>query len=164
MRLSAKRHPKLMSKKYFSMLLGGTLTMMVASVMLMSDSFIAGAIIGSDAVAGITLVTPLYSLAAFFGSIISIGIPLLYSTEMGKFNKKRADQIFGFGFLMSVIVGIVLFIVIALFGDMYLRSYNPTDEVLNQARGYLFWMQFATLVSPFQPLLTSGRNILYATH
>ena len=31
-----------MSKKYFSMLLGGTLTMMVASVMLMSDSVIAG--------------------------------------------------------------------------------------------------------------------------
>ena len=61
-----------MSKKYFSMLLGGTLTMMVASVMLMSDSFIAGAVIGSEAVAGITLVTPLYSFAVFFGSIISI--------------------------------------------------------------------------------------------
>ena len=155
MRLSAKRHPKLMSKKYFSMLLGGTLTMMVASVMLMSDSFIAGAVIGSGAVAGITLVTPLYSFAVFFGSIISIGIPLLYSTEMGKFNKKRADQIFGFGFLMSIIVGIVLFILTALFGDMYLRSYNPTNEVLNQARGYLFWMQFAILVSPFQMFLAS---------
>lgn len=49
----------------------------------MSDSVIAGAVVGSDAVAGITLVTPLYSLAVFFGSVISIGIPLLYSTEMG---------------------------------------------------------------------------------
>lgn len=144
-----------MSKKYFSMLLGGSLTMMVASVMLMSDSFIAGAIIGSDAVAGITLVTPLYSIAVFFGSIFSIGIPLLYSTEMGKFNKKKADQIFGFGFLMSIIVGIVMFILIILLGDMYLRSYNPTDEVLNQARGYLFWMQFTILVSPFQMFLAS---------
>lgn len=155
MKLSAKRQPKLMSKKYFSMLLGGTLTMMVASIMLMSDSFIAGAVIGSNAVEGITLVTPLYSLAVFFGSIFSIGIPLLYSTEMGKFNKKKADQIFGFGFLMSIIVGVVLFIVIALFGDMYLRSYNPTDEVLTQARGYLFWMQFTILVSPFQMFLAS---------
>lgn len=54
----------LMSKKFYSMLLGGTLTMMVVSVLLMSDSVIAGALIGADAVAGITLVTPLYSLAA----------------------------------------------------------------------------------------------------
>ena len=72
MKLHAKSKAALMSKKYFSMLAGGTLTMMVASIMLMSDSFIAGAFIGSDAVAAITLVTPLYSLAVFFGSVISI--------------------------------------------------------------------------------------------
>lgn len=77
-----------MSKKFFSMLLGGTLTMMVVSILLMSDQVIAGFSIGSDAVAGITLVTPLYSLSAFFGSVISLGVPILYSTEMGKFNKK----------------------------------------------------------------------------
>ena len=56
-----------MRKKYFSMLLGGTLTMMVVSIMLMSDSIIAGAVLGSDAVAGVTLVTPVYSFSAFFG-------------------------------------------------------------------------------------------------
>ena len=83
MRLFAKSRPTLMTKKYYSMLLGGTLTMMVTSIMLMSDSIIAGAVIGPDAVASVTLVTPLYSLAGFFGSVISIGIPVLYSTEMG---------------------------------------------------------------------------------
>ena len=67
----------MMSKKYLSMLLGGTLTYMVVSVLLMSDSVIAGAVVGPDAVAGATLVTPLYSLAAFFGSVISLGVPNL---------------------------------------------------------------------------------------
>lgn len=155
----AKRQPTLMSKKYFSMLLGGTLTMMVASVLLMSDSVIAGAVIGSDAVAGITLVTPLYSLAVFFGSVISIGIPLLYSTEMGKFNKKRADQAFGFGVLMSIIVGILLFLVFTFFGEMYLRSYGPQQEVLDQANGYLFWMRFTILILPIQMLIA---NMVYS--
>ena len=77
------------------MLPGGTLTYMVVSVLLMSDSVIAGAVVGPDAVAGVTLVTPLYSLAAFFGSIISLGVPIIYANEMGKFNKERADQVFG---------------------------------------------------------------------
>ena len=155
----AKRQPTLMSKKYFSMLLGGTLTMMVASVLLMSDSVIAGAVIGSDAVAGITLVTPLYSLAVFFGSVISIGIPILYSTEMGKFNKKRADQAFGFGVLMSIIVGILLFLVFTFFGEIYLRSYGPQQEVLDQANGYLFWMRFTILILPIQMLIA---NMVYS--
>ena len=83
MHMFAKKQPALMSKKYYSMLLGGTLTMMVVSILLMSDSIVAGAVIGPDAVAAITLVTPLYALGAFFGSVISMGVPILYTTEMG---------------------------------------------------------------------------------
>ena len=142
-----------MSKKYFSMLLGGTLNMIVATIMLMSDSVIAGAVIGPDAVAAITLVTPLYTLAVFFGSVISIGIPLLYSTEMGKFNKERADQSFGSGVLMSIIVGIILYLLVTFLGDFYLKSYSPESEVLKQAQGYLFWMRYVILTMPIQMLI-----------
>ena len=85
-----------MVRKFYTMLLGGTLTMIVVSVLLMSDSIIAGAFLGSDAVAGITLVTPLYALSAFFGSVFSLGVPILYSSEMGKFRKQDANRIFGF--------------------------------------------------------------------
>jgi Na+-driven multidrug efflux pump len=142
-----------MSKKYFSMLLGGTLTMMMVSIMLMSDSIIAGAVIGSDGVAGVTLVTPVYSISAFFGSVISLGVPILYATEMGKFNKKGADQAFGFGLLMAVIVGIALFALTSVFGDFYLRSCSPPEAVLTQARDYLFWMRFTVLFMPMQMLI-----------
>ena len=124
-RLFGKRQGTLMSKKYYSMLLGGTLTMMVVSALLMSDSIIAGAAVGSSAVAGITLVTPMYSLAAFFGSVFSLGVPIVYSTEMGRFNKREADRAFGFGLLMFVTVGVTLFLLVTLFGDAYLQSSAP---------------------------------------
>ena len=153
MELRAKRHPSLMRKKYFSMLLGGTLTMMVVSIMLMSDSIIAGAVLGADAVAGVTLVTPVYSFSAFFGTVISLGVPILYSTEMGKFNKKGADQAFGFGLLMAIVVGVLLFALTSAFGDLYLRSNHPSETVLKQARDYLFWMRFTVLVMPMQMLM-----------
>ena len=151
-----KTTKKLMSKKFFSMLLGGTLTMMVVSALLMSDSVIAGAVIGSDAVAGITLVTPLYSLAAFFGSVFSLGVPIVYSMEMGKFNKKGADQVFGFGLLMSIIIGVLLFLGVTFFGDMYLQSNSPLEAVLKEAQGYLFWMRFTILLLPIQMLIAAA--------
>lgn len=145
-----------MSQKFFSMLLGGTLTMMVVSILLMSDSVIAGAVIGSNAVAGITLVTPIYSLSAFFGSVISLGVPILYSTEMGKFNKEGADQVFGLGLLMSIVVGLALFLVTSLFGDNYLRSCSLTEGILTQALGYLSWMRFTILLLPMQMLIAAA--------
>lgn len=146
----------LMSKKFFTMLLGGTLTMMVVSVLLMSDSVIAGAVIGSDAVAGITLVTPIYSLSAFFGSVFSLGVPIVYATEMGKFNKQGADRAFGFGLLMSVVIGFLLFLLTTLFGDSYLRSSGPLEPVLTEARGYLAWMRFTILLLPMQMLIAAA--------
>ena len=156
MRVFGNRKKTLMSEKYMSMLLGGTLTMMVVSALLMSDSVIAGAVVGSHAVAGITLVTPLYSLAAFFGSVFSLGVPIVYSTEMGKFNKKEADHAFGFGLLMALLVGVALFVLVSLFGDAYLRSSGPLAMVLEEARGYLFWMRFTILLLPMQMLIAAA--------
>lgn len=149
------RKKTLMSKKFFTMLLGGTLTMMVVSILLMSDSVIAGTVIGSDAVAGITLVTPIYSLTAFFGAVFSLGVPIIYSTEMGKFNKQGADQAFGFGLLASMVIGILLFGLTSIFGDSYLQSMTQPSEVLAQARGYLFWMRFTMLLLPIQMLIAA---------
>ena len=54
MKLFTKKQPTLMSKKFISMLLGGTLTMTVVSLLLMSDSIIAGIFVGEEAVAGVT--------------------------------------------------------------------------------------------------------------
>ena len=124
------------------------------AVLLMSDSVIAGIFIGSDAVAGVTLVTPMYSLAAFFGSVFALGVPIVYSTEMGQFNKRGADQAFGFGLLMSITIGIALFLLVLLFGDdIYLQSSRPLDSTLAEARGYLRWMRFTILLFPLYNFL-----------
>ncbi len=157
--MGKSRRRTLMSKKFFSMLFGGTLTYMVVSMLLMSDQVIAGFTIGSDAVAGITTVTPIYSLAAFFASVISLGVPILYSTEMGKFNKERADQVFGLGILMALVIGVIMFVVISLFGNTYLCSSPLSDEILTQALGYLSWMRFTILVMPIQMLI--GAAVYY---
>ena len=149
----SKERP-MMEKKFYSMLFGSTLSMMVVSVLLMSDSIIAGAMLGEDAVAGITLVTPLYFLSAFFGSVFSLGVPILYSLAIGSFDQKEAHRVFGFGLLMSLGVGIVFFLLVTILGDRFLMISHPLDKVLEQARGYLFWMRFTMLFMPLQLLMS----------
>ena len=142
-----------MVRKFDTMLLGGTLTMMVVSVLLMSDSVIAGIFIGSNAAAGVNLVTPIYSISAFFGSIFSLGVPIRYSLKMGQFDKKEADRVFGTGLLMSVSIGVILFILASIFGDAFIRGCRPSAQALEQARGYLFWMRFTILFLPLDMLM-----------
>ena len=88
MQLLSKGQQTMMSKKYLSMLLGGTLTYMVVSLL-----------------------------------------------------------------LMSLIVGVALFLLTCVFGEKYLRSCNPAESVLVLARGYLSFMRFTILLLPMQTLL-----------
>lgn len=159
MQISRRKKRTLMSNKFGSMLMGGTLTMAVVSFLFMSDSVIAGLFVGSDAVAGITLATPLFAGYNFFASVLSLGVPIIYSTEMGKFNKEEADRVFGVGLSSCIAGGFLLFVLINLFGDMYFLSCDPTGEVLKEARDYLYWMRFSALVVP---LLSLVMAVVYA--
>ena len=123
-----------LKKKYYPLLISGTLRLIVITLLVMSDTIIAGLLIGEDAVAGINLVTPVYSLSFFFGGLVSIGVPILYNNAMGRYEKKEADELFGNGMTAALAIGIILFIVVMLTGDYWLRICHPTQSVLDEAR------------------------------
>ena len=138
----------MMTRKYWSMLFAGTIYMSITTLLVMSDSVIAGKIIGEDAVSGINLVTPLFCAATFSGSLFSIGVPILYSKEMGRFNKEKADQAFGLGLGMTALLGLAMMILSLLAGDRYLRFFQPAETVFLHGKQYLFWMSFVFLALP----------------
>ena len=87
--------------KFRSMLLTGTFTMAVIYIMLLCDNIIAGYFIGESGVAAINAVTPVTGIVTFFSTVISIGSGILYSREIGAMNKRRADEIYGQGLILS---------------------------------------------------------------
>ncbi len=143
----------LMGEKYFAMLFGGTMTLVVTAIMMISDSVIAGMLIGSRAVAGITIVKPIYSATVFLSSIFAFGIPVQYGNAMGQFDRKRADRIFGFGLLVSVGMGIALFARSLFSEELYFSRYRLTNEILDHARSYFFWLRFTILLMPLRTYL-----------
>lgn len=144
-----------MQRKFCGLLVSGTINMMVASVLVLSDTFIAGAFLGKEAVAGINLVTPMFSLAGFFGSIFSVGVPIIYNSEMGKFNKGGADKAFGFGLTMTMAIGVIMFVTLMIFGDSYLRFYGISDEVFGLSQSYFFWYKLNILIMPLSSLISA---------
>ena len=74
------------------MLCSGTILSVLTAVMGIADTLIAGTILGEDAVAGICLVLPIYSLASFFAVSFSYGVPILYAGKMGAFRKADSSR------------------------------------------------------------------------
>ena len=73
------------------MLISGTFTKAVMYLMLLSDSIIAGYFIGASGVAGINAITPVTAVVTFFGDLVSTGVGIVFTREVGAMRKRRAN-------------------------------------------------------------------------
>lgn len=118
------------------MLISGTFTKAVMYLMLLSDSIIAGFFIGESGVAGINAITPVTAVVTFFGDLGSTGVGIVFSREVGAMRKRRADEIFGQGLIISIGLGLISALLIFVFQSAYFSVSGITGETLNQATEY----------------------------
>ena len=146
--------PSFAKAKFNSMLLTATLTMAAVAILLLSDTIIAGNFVGSTAVMGITAVVPLYSAANFVAGLIGMGTSYLYSEAMGRFDKERADRLFGQAVILSVASGLLMFLLMLSCENLYFAFLELSPEIELQARAYYFWVSWLVLITPINFLLS----------
>lgn len=125
--------------KFRSMLLTGSFTMAVIYIMLLCDNIIAGYFIGESGVAAINAVTPVTGIVTFFSTVISIGSGILYSREIGAMNKRRADEIYGQGLILSGAISVMGALLLILLRDMYFKANGINGEIYELALVYYRW-------------------------
>ena len=123
-------------KKFSSMLISGTFTKAVMYLMLLSDSIIAGYFIGESGVAGINAITPVTAVVTFFGDLVSTGVGIVFTREVGAMKKRRADEIYGQGLIISIGIGLVSALLIFVFQSTYFSVSGVTGETLENALRY----------------------------
>ncbi len=123
-------------KKFNSMLISGTFTKAVMYLMLLSDSIIAGYFIGTSGVAGINAITPVTAIVTFFGDLVSTGVGIVFTREVGAMRKDRADEIYGQGLIISIGIGLLSALLIFAFQNTYFSVAGITGDILEKARQY----------------------------
>lgn len=123
-------------KKFTSMLISGTFTKAVMYLMLLSDSIIAGYFIGKSGVAGINAITPLTAVVTFFGDLVSTGVGIVFAREVGAMRKRRADEIYGQGLIISIGIGLISALLIFSFQNVYFSVSGITGDILDKALQY----------------------------
>ena len=134
-------------RKFRSMLLSGIFTKAVMYIMLLCDSIIAGYFVGKSGVAAINAITPITGIVTFFGDLCSTGVGIVYSREVGAMKKKRADEIFGQGLIVSLSIGLLSALAIFLMQDVYFSINGVSGEIREQALKYY-------MLTPLNALLT----------
>ena len=123
-------------KKFASMLISGTFTKAVMYLMLLSDSIIAGFFIGESGVAGINAITPVTAVVTFFGDLVSTGVGIVFTREVGAMRKRRADEIYGQGLIISIGIGLISALLILGLKTTYFSVSGITGDTLEKALQY----------------------------
>lgn len=123
-------------KKFRSMFISGTFTKAVMYIMLLCDSIIAGFFVGEAGVAAINAITPVTGIVTFFGDLVSTGVGIVYTREIGAMRKKRADEIYGQGLIISISIGLISALTIFLIQGIFFRLNGVTGDILTNALKY----------------------------
>lgn len=140
--------PYFIIKKYRSILKAAIIIEAVNFIISLTDSIIAGNAVGAQAFAAIGLLAPFLSISLFISTFVCTGTVVDYSYHVGKFDKKRANQIFSQGLLMAVILGAVYVLALFLLGNTLIRGLSDSPEIQQYLRQYYYINLLVFLMSP----------------
>ena len=140
-------------RKFNAMLSVATVTMSVNYIVMLSGSVIVGNIVGADGLSAVSACTPVFGIASFVASLLSVGTGLTFSHAMGAFDDRRAGGIFTQSFVLAILFGATLAVAMAVGRDAFLDFTQVTGAVRAQADAYWTWQMVAMSLTPMVLLL-----------
>jgi putative MATE family efflux protein len=101
------------------------------------NTIFVGHYVGTEAIAGLSIVFPLQMFTMGFGTMVGVGGLSVISRSIGEGNNARAEHALGNCFTACIALSIAVMIIILPFINFWLRLIGASDAVLPYARGYL---------------------------
>ena len=142
-----------LGRKFLSILRASIIVEMVSFIVTMTDTLVAGNMIGTKGLAAIGAVTPVVGISTFLMSVVNSGTVPKYSYHIGRFDKKRANEYFSQGILLGLALGVLCLILLLSFKSTIITALNIHDDMLLYAQDYYSIIVFCFLMDPIMALL-----------
>ncbi|MBU1221823.1 MATE family efflux transporter [Myxococcota bacterium] len=120
------------------------------------DAFYIGRVVGVDALAGITVVFPVFLFVSACGQGIGMGGAVLLSMSLGKGNLKKGEKYIGTILALSGVASLILLGVSWIFREPILKLLGASPHTLPWAREYFTFILPAWCLYIFSVTLSSA--------
>lgn len=115
----------------------GMLVMQLYNVV---DRAFIGHVVGTHAIAGLTITFPVMNITTALGVLIGAGASARISILLGNNNPAGARRVFGNALTLTILIGILYLGVFAIFMDRILMLFGATEVSLPYARDFMTWI------------------------
>jgi putative MATE family efflux protein len=109
------------------------------------NTIFIGHFVGTEAIAGLSIVFPLQMFAMGLGMMVGIGGLSVISKSIGAGDNARAERALGNCITASIVISLLVMILIMPFMDFWLPLIGASDAVLPYAHDYLIIIMSATI-------------------
>lgn len=114
--------------------------MLVMSLYNVVDRIFIGRIVGSDAIAGLTITFPVMNLSAAIGVLIGAGAAARVSILLGMKDHRGAELVLGNALTMTLLNASIYLAIFAIFIDDILYAFGASDASLPYARDFMLYI------------------------
>lgn len=155
---------KLFNKQLFPTLLG----MVSSALFVVVDGIFVGRGIGSDAIAAVNIVTPVYMISAGLGLMFGMGGGILASINLSRGKLLVANINVTQSIVMLTILSIIMGILLTVFPEIAVNLLGAEGHLTELAAEYLFWFSISIpstvllVALPFFVRLTNPNFAMWA--
>lgn len=145
--------------KFNRLLLVASFSMAIEFLMGFADSVVIGNIMGETALAGLNLLQPPMNFVSFMACLLGTGTAIYFSLETGRFDNKRANEMFSQGVWSALLAGTVMMAAFVIGRDPFLGLFGAKPEVQRYAVEYWNWFVPCALLETLAVMMA---NTVYA--
>jgi len=147
---------KFCEKKFRSLLFAATMSMLVEYLMGLSDSVVAGNILGENALSAVNLMQSPMNIVSFFANLFGTGTAICFALEVGRFNRRRASEMFSQGLWSVLLTGGALVLAFLCVRGAVLDAFGAPAAVRAFADEYWLWFTPCAALELIAVLLSSS--------
>ena len=140
-------------RKFHSLLIASMIDAAQLIAIGIIDKLITGNIVGPDAVAAISLLSPVDTILMLFELLFSTGASVLYARAIADYDGDRARKIEGMTIIMTIAVSIILLFLSYIGENAFFDMIEATGEIREYAANYFFFSRFMFILTPISTLL-----------
>lgn len=145
--------PVFLIQKFRSILSASMAVEMVCFLITLTDSLVAGNMIGSETLIAVGALAPLLPVATFISSLINSGTLLFYNSYIGKNEQENADEIYGQGLLLAMLAGVLIALGMLAGKNAYFASLSLSGSVKRYTGEYYDLILIYLALGPLSCLL-----------
>ena len=132
------------SKAYFKMSLPLVMGLVVTIVYGLVDMYFVSATGDTDLIAGVSIISPVYTMLMALGDIFGYGGGALLARYLGKRDTQKTKQISSFSFWSALSFGTIVGILLLLFRKPIVTMLGAGPDTFLHAERYYFWIALAS--------------------